>query len=120
MSNITATPTGYPITDQDECTPEQARLEYVDGLRALAAFIEQTPGCPLPSAHLGRHFDDADEFDAGAAVLGGRMTQWPPYEHCTRRFGVIEFDIQTNGRDAQQVRQREQRIAERERELGLA
>lgn len=105
-------------------TPEQSaddqRQEFICALHALANFLWMHPDAPLPLGDMVRHYRDADDFDRGAAVIGGTVEPSSSgYEACTRRFGPIRYGVQTDGRRAQQVKRREEAIAQRERELGL-
>lgn len=95
------------------------RAAFIAGLRDLADFLDATPGASLPNPSFGRHFEDADDFDAAAEAMGAEATRHghAGYEHATRRFGPIAYDVQTNGRAAQQIRRREAAIAAREAEL---
>jgi hypothetical protein len=104
---------------------EDARWQYADGLRAVANFIEATPGAPLPPAQFVQHYSDADEFDVATAAIDvtARPASWARgYEIATREFGRITYGAQMEGatRKAQQIRRREEAIAARERELGLS
>lgn len=114
MSDTATTPDAAPDTKQDE------RQAYIDGLRALADFLEATPDAPTANSTIGLHINDAGEYDAAAAALDGNVWQNGDYEHCDRKFGPITYGFQTNGRAAWEIKQRESRVAERERELGIA
>jgi hypothetical protein len=128
VSQHDTVPTDADITrdrgsiDPDHYTPEEkARWEYTDGLHALANFLERTPGAPLPSNYMTKHYPDADDFDRAATALGVDSKPSPGgYEVAHRDFGPIHYGIQTDGRKAQQIRRREEAIAARERELGLS
>lgn len=109
------------VTVRPPTADEDARWAFADGLRALANFIEETPDAPLRPGPLRCHYDDADEFDRRAAVLGGAVKPSSPgFETCERKFGPITYGVQTDGRKAQQIKRREEAIAKRERELGLS
>jgi hypothetical protein len=116
--------TDPPFAEPSPPSPEQEeRWAYADGLRALANFIEDTPGAPMPLGAMKRHYGDADEYDRVVAIIGAKPNpsrSGSGYEHAERKFGPIVYGVQTDGRAMQQIKQRERAIAERERELGLS
>lgn len=101
---------------------DEARREFVRGLLFLAGFLAANDDAPLPPANLVRHYSDADDFDRAVAAIGGEPARFihGGYETCERKFGPITYGVQTDGRKAQQVKRREEAIAQRERELGLS
>ncbi len=117
MSTTTDVP---DLTDAEK--EERAREDFADGLVLLAGFIATTPGAPLPPGPFVRHFADADAFDRAAEAIGASPAgpSSSGFEHANLHFGPVCYGVQTDGRAAQQIRQREAAIAERERELGIA
>jgi hypothetical protein len=102
-----------------------SREAAIQGIRDCADFLDAHPDVPIPAGgYFVRHYDNADDFDVAAMTLG--VESQPSsngFETAARRFGPVEFRIQTNGREDQRealLAERERRVAEREAVLGIA
>ena len=94
-------------------------MSVADGLRALADFLDAHPDAPEPLyPSLGRQCD-YDEYTIAFDDLGLTDTTQATSSHnvAVRKFGPVEYRIQRG--KAHDFAERELRIAERERELGI-